>query len=119
MNKLAILLKKIRVIHGERLFDMAQKLEVSSAFLSAVENGKKSAPASWVGILSREYSLSAEEKHAVEEAIGDSIKQVRLDLENASAAKRNCALMFARNFDDIEEERIQEIIKLLNKGGHQ
>ena len=118
MNRLAILLKKIRVVHGERLFDMAQKLNVSSAFLSAVENGKKSAPASWADILFREYSLSADEKYAVEEAINDSVKQVRLDIGNASATKRNCALMFARNFDDIEEERIQEIINLLNKGGH-
>lgn len=117
MNTLAILLKKIRIEHGERLFDMAQKLNVSSAFLSAVENGKKSAPTTWVGILSREYSLSVEEEYAVETAINDSVKQVRLDIGNASAAKRNCALMFARNFDDIEEEKIKEIIKLLNKGG--
>ena len=34
-------LRKLRIDHGEILKDMADALGVSSAFLSAVENGKK------------------------------------------------------------------------------
>ena len=34
-------LRKLRMSNGEILRDMAEALEVTSAFLSAVENGKK------------------------------------------------------------------------------
>ena len=36
-------LRKIRVDNDERLYDMAKRVEVSSAFLSGVENGRKKA----------------------------------------------------------------------------
>ena len=38
---LGAFLRKLRLQHGEKLKDMAENLNVSSAFLSAVENGKK------------------------------------------------------------------------------
>ena len=40
-------LRKLRVDHDEILKDMAEKLEVTVSFLSAVENGKKHMPAAW------------------------------------------------------------------------
>ena len=33
--------RKLRINNGELLYDMAEKLDVSSAFLSKVENGKR------------------------------------------------------------------------------
>lgn len=41
ITELGIFCRKLRIEYGERLSDMAQKLGVSSAFLSKVENGKK------------------------------------------------------------------------------
>ena len=41
-------LRKLRIENGEILKDMAEALGVSSAFLSAVENGKKKMPESWI-----------------------------------------------------------------------
>ena len=40
---------------------MAEILNVSSAFLSAVENGKKSMPDSWYPILKQNYALTDED----------------------------------------------------------
>ena len=40
-------LKKLRIDRGEILKDMAEKLDVTVSFLSAVENGKKHMPSAW------------------------------------------------------------------------
>ena len=42
--KLGKFFRKLRIENGEVLYDMAMKLEVSSSFLSRVENGKKRPP---------------------------------------------------------------------------
>ena len=47
LTSLGKFLRKLRIDIGETLRDMADKLSVSSAFLSAVENGKKKMPESW------------------------------------------------------------------------
>ena len=39
--------RKLRIDKGELLYDMAQRLKVSSAFLSKVENGKAKPPEEW------------------------------------------------------------------------
>ena len=50
--------RQLRINRGEILRDMAQNLGVSSAFLSAVENGKKRVPDAWISKLEKIYSLT-------------------------------------------------------------
>ena len=38
------ILRKIRIDEGEILGEMAQKLEISSAYLSSIENGDRNLP---------------------------------------------------------------------------
>ena len=52
MTELGIALRKIRLDKHELLREMAAKLNVSSAFLSAVETGKKRPPANFVNKIS-------------------------------------------------------------------
>ena len=40
-------LRKLRIDHGEILKDMADKLDVTVSYLSAVENGKRHMPSEW------------------------------------------------------------------------
>lgn len=115
MNSIGKFLKKLRIEHGELLFDMAQRLHVSSAFLSAVENDKRSAPPSWIDTLTAEYDLTPIQQNELTEAVNESIKQIRLDVGHVKANKRNCALAFARNFDSFSDEDIQEILAVLDK----
>ena len=53
-------LRKIRIEHDEILKDMADKLNVTAAYLSAVENGNRKMPDSWINIITEEYNLSSE-----------------------------------------------------------
>lgn len=43
VNNFGKFCRKLRIDRSERLFDMAKELGVSSAFLSKVENGQKTA----------------------------------------------------------------------------
>ena len=117
MNSLGKFLKALRVEHGEVLFDMAKRLQVSSAFLSSVENGRRSAPPTWLATISREYNLTTEEYQELNDAISESVKQVRMNIGNSSERKKRCALAFARAFDDLTDEDIRKLTELLEKRG--
>lgn len=116
MNRLGVFLKKIRIEHNEVLFDMAKRLKVSTAFLSAVENGRKAAPLSWIESIAQEYKLDVAQKEELVDVISESIKQVRMDTEHAPMNRRKCVLAFARKFDDISDEDIQDIMSILERG---
>lgn len=118
MNELGVFLKKLRIENGEVLLDMAKRLGVSAAFLSAVENNRRSAPLSWVDTISTEYQLSPVQREELLEGINSTIKQVRMDVGKSSKQQRNCALAFARKFDDLSDTDIQELMEILEKRGN-
>lgn len=47
-TKFGELLRILRVKYHEVMGDMAEMLEISLPFLSAVENGKKNVPSDWI-----------------------------------------------------------------------
>lgn len=115
MNRLGMFLKKLRIEHGEVLFDMAQRLHVTSAFLSAVENDRRSAPLGWVDTIAAEYGLNEPQRQELSAAIGESIKQIRMDVGTTSPKRKACALAFARSFDELSEDDIQGLMELLER----
>ena len=115
MSRLGVFLRKLRIEHGEVLMDMAQKLHVSSAFLSAVETDRKSAPLTWVDVIAEEYDLNAKQRAELREGVNESIKQVRLDVGESPANRRDCALAFARRFDSLSDQDVQMLMELLEK----
>ena len=115
MNRLGVFLRKLRIEHGEVLMDMAQKLHVSPAFLSAVENDRKSAPLAWVDVIAKEYNLDAKQQAELKIGVNESIKQIRLDIGESSSNRRDCALAFARRFDSLSDQDVQMLMELLEK----
>lgn len=118
-------LRKIRIDLNEILMDMAEKLGVSPAFLSAVETGKKNVPNHWVDEIASAYHLSAENKDRLTQAAIDSTTQIKMNLTGASDLKREAALVFARQFDTISDDTVQSLLELIQKrnpknrtGGH-
>ena len=92
---------------------MAINLGVSSAFLSAVENGKKKTPSRWVKKLSVLYSLSSEQIEELKESIIESSGVVELNIKNASKNSQKAALSFARKFESMDDKTAQQIIDYL------
>lgn len=118
MTTISRLLRLIRLQHGEVLLDMAQKLNVSSAFLSAVENGRKPVPNNWLSKLTELYALSEQQQSDLQSAFNESVKQIRISLETAHAEQRDLALSFARRFDELDHNEIIAVMRILNKKHH-
>ncbi len=108
-------LKKLRVDRGEILKDMAEKLEVTVSFLSAVENGKKHMPPAWNGKICRLYDLSEEQRHEFTTAIAETEDAIEMNLVSANLDKRELAVSFARRFNDINDAQVEEIRRILQR----
>lgn len=107
-------LRDLRHRHAELLKDMAGKLEVSSAFLSSVETGKKSIPVSWLKSLCSLYQLNEEQKKKLAEAIDQSQKSATIDLSTQSNQRRSVAVALARQFDSLSDEQVRLIKNAMN-----
>ncbi len=117
-TKFGELMRILRVKHHEVMGDIAELLDVSTSFLSAVENGKKNVPAGWFPIIVKHYALTKEEQDELNEAIENSKIQIKLDLSGSSDRQRDAALQFARSFGDIDEDTAQKILELLKRSNN-
>lgn len=108
-------LRKLRIDVGETLGDMADRLGITSSYLSAIEKGKRPAPSGLVGKVAGLYSLSDEARESLEAAADKTLKSVKVELDGASDPKRDAALCFARSFDDLDDETARSVLKLLRK----
>ncbi len=106
-------LRKLRIDQGEILKDMADKLGVSVAFLSAVENGKKRMPAAWSKKICDLYLLDEEDRAEFTSAIAETEENIEMNFYGVAAQKRELAVSFARKFSDINEEQVEAIKKIL------
>ena len=108
-------LRKLRIDHGEILKTMAERLGITSSYLSAIECGKRNIPIDMIGKLTYIYNLSATEEQELSKARDKSIKIVEINLSTNSMYKRDLALQFARKFDDIDDEIAVQILDFLNR----
>lgn len=117
LTPLGRFLRKLRIDNNELLKTMAEKLDVSSAFLSAVEMGRKKMPAEWENEIGAEYRLDAGQRTELANAIAESSESVRLNMEGMSPESRRVAVAFARKIRDIDEDDLEHIAEFL-KGLH-
>ena len=108
-------LRKLRIDHGEILADMASKLEVSSAYLSSIELGKKNVPESLIDKLLETYSLSEDQKNEFRRDAELSVNQVKLNLVGTNDLQRDVVLAFARNYKDKTPEELEKLKQLFEK----
>jgi len=115
VKKLATFLRMLRLQNGQVLKDMADLLGVSSAFLSAVENGKKKMPSDWYEKLRESYGLNDEQYDNLKQLAMESQKTISLNLEDTSDSKRQLAATFARQFNDLDESVCGLIMDILER----
>lgn len=116
-TSLGMFLRKIRLSKGEILKDMAENMGVSSAFLSAVENGKKKMPESWNEKLKDFYKLTEQQQEELRTAVIESSEKIELSIKNVSKENRELAICLARHFDSLDEETSKQIFDLLKRQG--
>ena len=109
------ILRKIRIDHDELLKDMASKLNITSAYLSSIENGKRAIPINMTNNIAKLYCLNSEMLGMLEKAEDDSRTKIEFDFSTTSNNKKNTVLALARQFDDISDEQLEQIRNILRK----
>ena len=113
LTSLGKFLRKLRIDRGEKLKDMADQLTVSSAFLSAVENGKKKMPVEWNQKIPSIYDLDDEQCETFLQAVAEAEDFIAMNFSEAAEQNRKLAVSFARKFNDFDEAQIEAIRKIL------
>jgi HTH-type transcriptional regulator, competence development regulator len=108
-------LRNYRIEHGIKLKDLADVLQVTSSYLSAIEMGKKNVPDALL-IRIAEYlrldRLSIEELKRLAE---ESKKINKVDTSNLSRDSSFVVAAFARGFDQLTPEERQKIKEMINR----
>lgn len=96
--------RMLRIKHDEVLRDMAQRLGVSSSYLSAVENDNRPIPPSWRDLLIQQYGLTNDESKELDDVISQSQKKITFSLDKFSDSDRDTLMAFARRYDSLDED---------------
>ncbi len=113
LTSLGKFLRKLRIDRGEVLFDMAKRLGVSSAFLSAVENGNKRMPSNWNELIPSLYSLSAPAMDELTSAIAESEKGIAIDFSPLGMEQRRIGVALARKIPTLTPEQTKALQTML------
>lgn len=121
MNKqvsdLGKFLRKLRLERSEILFDMAQRMNCSSAFISAIELGKRPMPIDFQQKLIRIYDLTEEQQEEFQHAIDQTAKNITIEFKDLDDHSKELALVFARRLRTLEEKEAEKLLNLLNNKG--
>ena len=104
-------LRKLRIDRDERLLDMAERLDKSASFISAVEAGKKPLSNNFEELVIKAYALVGEAAEAIRRAADASRRT--FSLEPNSALGRDTAGLLARRMNSLSEGQLREIRNIL------
>ncbi len=108
--------RKLRIDKDLLLKDVADGLNVSPTFLSAVEAGRKPIPPGFVNRVADFMGLSDEERHRLQLAADQSVREQRIAFTpGASAVARETVSMLARNFESLTEDDFKRIREVLER----
>ncbi len=105
-------LRKLRIDNGELLNDMADKLEVSTALLSYIENGKREIPLDFTSKLVKTYKITSDALKLLEQTELELKKGVSINLEQyENINHKEIAVLFARRFKELDDGQIEKLRK--------
>ena len=107
------ILKIIRINSGDTAKVMADKLGISVPYLNAIENGRRDIPNELPEKIIRAYGLSEKDQQNIREAVVSSKDKVKIDLTELAEKRRRVILALAQ--DDIDNDTLDEICKMVNQ----
>lgn len=92
-------IRKARIDYGLTLKDVADKADVSSSYLSAIENGKKPLTNEFVNVLLSVMGLPEERNREIIASAATHIHELKLNHQGRTTDEIEFAMMFARKFE--------------------
>lgn len=118
-TEIAKFLRKVRIDNDESLGDMAEKIGLSAAYLSAIENNKRTAPEDMKENLYRKYELSEEQKLEFACLVAESRKKVEIGLSGIQdeilPEYVDTAVTFAHDLSQMNRKQLAEIKDCLQR----
>ena len=117
LNAFGQWLRKFRIDRGLLLKDMADALGFSSAFLSAIETGRKNIPDGIVDKICDCYDFDNTLRSSLENAVEKSKQKLTLDFSGMTTDSRELAFAFAKSFQALDQKDREQILTILSKAG--
>lgn len=112
-TRLGDAMRELRTENGERLLDMAAKLNVSSAFLSAVEHGRKVPPSNLVEKLQDQYEISNVLLRRIHKEVNAASSGVTI--RSSRKLARDTAAVFARKVNRLTDAKLDAIRSIIDE----
>lgn len=107
--------RKLRIDYQMTLKDMADKLGTSSAYVSAIEIGKKVLTENIINKYIVVLCKNDNDKSKLLKAVDDTISKVNIDLKNMDNNLRELTIQFSRKLYFLSNDDIKNIRKILNR----
>jgi transcriptional regulator with XRE-family HTH domain len=107
-------LRKLRIDRGLLLSQMAADLEVSSAFLSAVETGRKPIPPSLADEVCQLFQLDPDEAARIRRAADASMRSVTL--KPVSPEQSTLVMALARRLHEMGASELEDLRRKIDRG---
>lgn len=106
-------LRRLRLDRDELMKDMADKLDVTPAYLSSIENGKRQPTEELLNRLLSAYDLAKDDVENIIEARNRTLKEIKIELNSGKTGSDELGLLFARKFDGLTEKQISDLTAML------
>lgn len=110
LSRFGVFCRKLRLENRELLYDMAEKLGVSSAFLSKVENGRGKPPVSWREKLISLYQLNETDIQELDASLYEAENSKSIDISQFSDENKALMWSFARKLDSLDHKKLREFL---------
>jgi len=109
-------IRKLRIEKEELLKEMADKLGVTSSYLSSVEIGKRKFPEKWFQLLIEAYNLEGDVIDELQQAINRSKKIIEINIDKMNNQDKDLALMLARKLESLDDKSRNVLLDFLEDG---
>ena len=113
ISKFGLYIREVREKENDSLRQMAIKLGISAAFLSAMEVGRKQIPLEYVDKIKNIYNLTQEQEIELENSIHETNERVPIELAAMNEAQKDVSLMFARKIKTADEDLLRKLKEVL------
>ena len=116
VTQLGKILRIIRINTGDSMRVMAQKLDMSVSYLSAIENNKRNIPSDFEDKIISKYELSEKDKTNLRYAITQTAKNMKVNITELSEKKKK--LLYAISKDELDDATIDKLCAIVEKKGN-
>ena len=113
LTPFGLALRKVRLDRNLRLVDLAEQLDQSTSFISAIETGRKPIPANYVDLICAALRLPPVERSLLNSAADQTRSEVKVD--GLKAEQREWVAEFARRVDSVPPDVVAWLKKPIFK----